>query len=870
MFNRNYINHIALSILICVAIPAAILFGIMQLDQNAYTKYHVSQVASQHIDNKVIDIKNWMDGKTYTIDQYGVAIESYIAQYGFDNKINGFLTEMSEADKDITHLYLTTETGSQYISGDTTPVLDGRTRPWYVGGLKEDLYISAPYKDILTNQLVVTFSKSIRDKKGRLQAVVAMDVLLDKIVKKIEHPIGEDRYSIIIQSEDGSVPYSSETFVGSSLDEILDQPTDQMDINLNETRYTGMKYVLPNMHTTMYVFLSMDKYYEPIHAFNREFLMNTLIILIGLIGVIRIGASLLLSPLNRMSLYITNATEKVENNRIPILPEDLKDILSHFIQLDKNLEDRKIEITQMNKHVHEHNNEISSSNTALEASFNELKMLKGKLEVQEEQYYDLVNNIPDLIWICDANGYLIYGNEVFENKIGKSVRQEDRLRISDIIEGLPSSKDRIKLFLDRDYSKIELSFVDSDLISHEMEGSITRIYESDRLIAVQGIFRDTSEARNMYFDYYNRNRELTLVNDITKSLISNTELDVVLTDIANKVGQIMSVSLCTIRLLKDDHFELVASSGAREQIIFDVPPSLESSHMGLAYKENRLSIINGEIDFVIEDPDLYEAMEHLTTVVYIPLATNDNVYGIISIGTDQELKLEKIKILETLADQAAIAIERKQIFEKLRTHYFKTIEALVAANDAKVPNMEGHTKRVSDIAVEVGKRMYLRKKDIDDIYIAGLLHDIGKMNIPDTLLSKKNDLTQEEANEMDKHPMYAKKILEPIGMSQAITEGIYYHHKKYNLSGEPRDEKINSLPLIARIIGVVDDLDGLLAGRLEYDVMPLEQAMVEIRKGAGAEYCPEVVRILDEMAKLSPDLITDHYKYLLVDTEVTV
>lgn len=870
MFRRNYTNHIALSILICVAIPAAILFGIMQLDQNAYTKYHVSQVATQHIDNKMIDIQNWMNSKTYSVDQYGSAIEAYITHYGFDENMSDFLTKMSEADQDITHLYLTTETGKQYISDRTKPVLDGRNRPWYVGAIKEDLYISAPYKDILTKQLVVTFSKSVRDSKGRLQAVIAMDVLLDNIVDKIEQSVGADEYSILIQSEDGNIPYISDSFTDFTLDHILTQSSELLDIKVNDTRYTGVKYTLQKMHTTMYVFLSMDKYYEPMHAFNRAFLVNTLIILIALIGVIRLGAGVLFMPLSRMSDYITKSINRDENNRIPVLPVDLKEILGYFIKLQKASEGRQLEIMQMNMHVHEHNDEITNTNNELETSYEELKMLKVELEAQEEKYYDLVNNIPDSIWICDSNGYLIYGNKVFEQKIGRTVQVEDKVLLSDIVDGLSNKSDRIKLFLDRNYSQIEMSFLDMDGTSHDMEGSISRIYESDRLIAVQGIFRDTSEARNMYFDYYNRNRELTLVNDITRSLISNTELDIVLNDIANKVGQIMSVSLCTIRLLKGEQFELVASSGAREQIIYDVPPELHTSHIGLAFKKNKLYIISGEVDFEMEDPNLYEAIEHLDTVVYIPLATNDNVYGVISVGTDQDLKREKVKILETLADQAAIAIERKQIFEKLRMHYFKTIEALVAANDAKVPNMEGHTKRVSDIAVEVGKRMYLRKKDIDDIYIAGLLHDIGKMNISDALLSKESELSPEEAREMDKHPMYAKKILEPIGMSKAITEGIYYHHKKYDLTGEPKEEHIKSLPLIARIIGVVDDLDGLLAGRTDAEVLTIDDAMSKIRKGAGGIHCPEVVRILEEIVAVAPELITNHYKNVLVETEVSI
>ncbi len=114
-----------------------------------------------------------------------------------------------------------------------------------------------------------------------------------------------------------------------------------------------------------------------------------------------------------------------------------------------------------------------------------------------------------------------------------------------------------------------------------------------------------------------------------------------------------------------------------------------------------------------------------------------------------------------------------------------------------------------------------------------------------------------------------KKILEPIGMSDAITEGIYYHHKKYDLSGVPKTEKIESLPLIARIIGVVDELDALMVGRDGPRPLSLQQAMFVIRQGSGKDHCPEVVRVLEEVSQKNPELIEHHYS-VQVDKVVSI
>lgn len=870
MFKRNYTNHIALSIIICVAVPAMILFGIMQVDQSSFTKYHVSQVASQQIEDKVDDIHVWLSDKTFEIEQYGLAAEVYTKNYGFDDHTTLFLTEMANSNEEITYLYITTRAGAEYISDGIEPVLDGRTRPWYIGAVKQDVYISAPYKDILTNKPVVTFSKTIKGENGDMQGVIAMDVLLSEVVNKIESASSGAKYSIVMQSEDGSTPYISSDLEGVEVIKAIQKESDRYDVRNNSGRYTGVKYAFPEMHTSVYMFLNIQDYYLRQRGFNKDFIINSLVTIAVLLMLIKVSSGFIYRPLYRLSQYITRSYGDSAKHKMPELPVDLGQIGEKFIKLQNTLFDRQLEIKHMNMHVHERNNEIQNVNSELEASFHSLSQLKEELEAQEENYSDLVNNIPDIIWICDKNGNVFYGNREFEELIGSKVDSDSELYISDIVEGMNRNEDVMNLFMQRDYNHIEVSFYDLNNEKHDMEGSVSRIYESGRLVAIQGIFRDTTESRAMYFDYFNRNRELTLVNDITKSLISNVELDQVLYDIANKVGQIMSVSMCTIRLLIDDKFELAASAGSKEQVVYREAPAIDTSHMGIAYKENRSLILTSEIDFLMDDPDLYESMKILNSVIYIPLATNDNVYGVLAIGTSLEVKREKVKILETMADQAAIAIERMQIFEKLRNHYFKTIEALVAANDAKVPNMEGHTKRVSDIAVEVGKRMYLRKKDIDDIYIAGLLHDIGKMNISDALLSKDTDLSEEESMILNMHPMYAKKILEPIGMSKSITEGIYYHHKKYDLSGEPASENISSLPLIARIIGAVDDLDALMVGRDLGTPLPLLKAMDILCNGSGTDYCPEVIKILSEISQENPELIFDHYSIVQLKKEASI
>jgi len=861
MFKRNYTNHIIQSIVICIVIPAVILFVIMQMDHNAFTRYHFSQVATAQLEDKIEIVHLWLKDKEDSIDEFGFATEAYMQSYGFDDNIPVLLTEMAESSNEITHLYVTTEVGANYVSKNVIPQVDGRSRSWYKGASQQGLYISAPYEDVITGELVLTFSKAIRDSKGRLEGVIGMDILLEDLVAKIEQDYDQSIFHVLLKTDDGSVPYRSSVLTQDMMNEVFESEDTFIELDYLNTTLTGLSFDLSELHSRVYIFLDMNTYNEERKEINRAYLLNLSMIIMGLFVLIKWGSRYLYRPLAQLNATSEDILAQTNVVRKDIaLPGDLQAILEKLIALDKASKDRQLEVVQMNMHVHERNDELHSMNVELVSSFEELQLLNQALELQEKSYHDLVSNIPDVIWITEPNGRLIYGNEQFEELIGAKVDSNGHSNIAEYIEGLSRNSRRTQLFHERDFGYIEINLNCSGGTPKSMSGSISRIFEEDRMIAIQGVFRDMSDMRTMYYDYYSRNRELTLVNDITKSLISKDDLNVILKGIVNKVGHIMNVSLCTIRLiLDDDCFHLRAYSGSNEQMIYDDPPRLEKSHMGLAFKKNKCIIIHGEEEMLMEDPDLSESFTVLKSVIYIPMATNDNVYGIMTIGTDFKMEEDKIKILESLADQAAIAVERMRIFKKLRNNYFKTIEALVAANDAKVSNMEGHTKRVSDIAVEVGRRMYLRKQDIDEIYIAGLLHDIGKMRIRDTLLSMENERTREEQALVDLHPMFAKSILEPIGMSKSIVEGIYYHHKKFDLSGEPKNESISTLPLIARIIGAVDGLDALLIGKNTKTPNTLTEAISVLSIGKGTDYCPEVIKILEEIANTNPELIVGQY-----------
>jgi HD-GYP domain-containing protein (c-di-GMP phosphodiesterase class II) len=364
---------------------------------------------------------------------------------------------------------------------------------------------------------------------------------------------------------------------------------------------------------------------------------------------------------------------------------------------------------------------------------------------------------------------------------------------------------------------------------------------------IQGICRDVTYEKQMYYDYFARNRELFIVNEISKAMTNNNSLDKILEDIAEKINILVNISLCTIRILEGDKLILKAYSGSNTRLIFDENLSIDTTHMGYSLKNRQIITIRNKEDLLFREVMLEDVLRSLSSVVYMPLYNNDTPLGVLTIGLDQEIAPEKLNLLSYLADNASIAIEKTLLFDKLTSNYFKTITALSNALEEKLGVMQGHTIRVSKYSVLLAKSMYLKEGEIKDIEIAGLLHDIGKIGIKDSTL--RDAYHKEAAREeiLQTHTIIGKSILEPIGISENILNGIYLHHKNYDLSGYPKDIIVEEIPLIARIIAIANAFDNLMNTKENGESRSISSAFKIIRQGSGSKYCPEVVTIFENL-----------------------
>ena len=215
-----------------------------------------------------------------------------------------------------------------------------------------------------------------------------------------------------------------------------------------------------------------------------------------------------------------------------------------------------------------------------------------------------------------------------------------------------------------------------------------------------------------------------------------------------------------------------------------------------------------------------------------------HILDLIRLQNSLEHEVE-IKTQEVVAHQKRI--------ERMST---QIIKALSGAVDAKDTYTNGHSTRVAEYAKEIARRAGFSKEEQDNIYIMGLLHDVGKIGVSDSIINKPAKLTEEEYEEIKNHPVLGARILKNISEFPGLVTGARWHHERYDGKGYPDGLKGEDIPKEARVIAVADAYDAMTSRRSYRDVLPQEKVRQEIITGKGTQFDPEyadrAIEMIDE------------------------
>ncbi|HEU4400808.1 MAG TPA: HD domain-containing phosphohydrolase [Candidatus Polarisedimenticolia bacterium] len=213
-----------------------------------------------------------------------------------------------------------------------------------------------------------------------------------------------------------------------------------------------------------------------------------------------------------------------------------------------------------------------------------------------------------------------------------------------------------------------------------------------------------------------------------------------------------------------------------------------------------------------------------------------------------ERALEKRRlVLENREYQRTLEARVLERTADLNRSYQTTLEALATALDTRDTETLGHSLRVAAYTVAVARRMGVSEPDLTDIYRGALLHDVGKIGVPDAILRKPGKLTPEEWVEMRKHPEIGYRILEGIHFLEAARQVVLCHQERFDGTGYPRGLKGQEIPLGARVFSVVDTLDAMTSDRCYRKALPYETARAEIIRYSGTQFDPDVVAVFLEI-----------------------
>jgi response regulator RpfG family c-di-GMP phosphodiesterase len=261
--------------------------------------------------------------------------------------------------------------------------------------------------------------------------------------------------------------------------------------------------------------------------------------------------------------------------------------------------------------------------------------------------------------------------------------------------------------------------------------------------------------------------------------------------------------------------------------------------------------------------------------VFVPMVAKERLTGGIEIdlgARERRFSANDQKLLYALASQAAIFIENARLERDVRSMFLSIIVSMASAVDAKDAYTHGHSLRVARIGLLVAEDLGLPREQMEPLLLSGILHDVGKIAIPDNILKKPQRLDPEEFEIMKTHPQAGAKLLAHIPALAEVIPGIRHHHEYWDGTGYPDGLAGEDIPLAGRLILIGDAFDAMTTDRIYRKSVPVAGALAEIRKFAGTQFDPDLVarldavfragRIHDDISKTTPSLdeLIDHVR----------
>ncbi|MCS7011316.1 MAG: GAF domain-containing protein, partial [Anaerolineales bacterium] len=357
------------------------------------------------------------------------------------------------------------------------------------------------------------------------------------------------------------------------------------------------------------------------------------------------------------------------------------------------------------------------------------------------------------------------------------------------------------------------------------------------------------ERARLYAETQRRLRHLSALHSIDTAINSSVDLRITLRVILTHVIKELEVDAVAIALLRPQAraLEYVADLGFRFRSLTEVRLYPNEGFAWQAVLQRRMVFL----DTTSTDAELLRS-EGFVAQCAMPLLVKGEVRGVLHLFNRKPFVVtdDWKEFLTMLASQTAVAIDNASLYDNLQRSnlelmlaYDATIEGWSRVLDLRDRETEGHTQRVTELTLRLAHALGLPEEQIVHIRRGALLHDIGKMGVPDRILFKEGELTEEEWEIMRRHPLFAYQMLYPIEYLRPALDIPYCHHEKWDGTGYPRGLKGEEIPLAARLFAVADVYDALTSNRPYRDAWSRQRVLQYLRDQAGKHFDPHIVEV---------------------------
>ncbi|MBI3593610.1 MAG: GAF domain-containing protein [Nitrospirae bacterium] len=337
---------------------------------------------------------------------------------------------------------------------------------------------------------------------------------------------------------------------------------------------------------------------------------------------------------------------------------------------------------------------------------------------------------------------------------------------------------------------------------------------------------------------------ISTMHEIDMSILSRLDRKEILNEISQRISGLVAADQISILTTDDQNAFFQYEAGVKGDPLRKIKVPLYGSHASEVFTMRKPVVrqdFSKESDLPLIDRTLYQ--EGFRSDMKFPLFVKGEVSAILVLASRRIAAFTKgdLSILEKISSQISVALENAALVKDLKNLLISTTVSLALAVEAKSPWTQKHSERVAEYAVKIATEMHISEEDKKTLHLAGLLHDIGKIGIYESILDKPSRLTPEETNLVKQHCMKGVEILKPIRGLEAILPVIAHHHENFNGSGYPNGLKGESIPFLSRVLATADAYDSMTADRPYRKAPGKEFAFDELQRCSGSQFDPAVV-----------------------------